>query len=121
MAENKEYVTHSDEKGSVNISEDVICVIAAAAVADIEGVAGFVSQGKDLGDMLGKKNISKGVKVDIKDDNVTVNTFVSLRQGYPVAETAQAVQEAVKNAVESMTGLSVPAVNVTVCGIVFGK
>ena len=53
MADNKEYVTHSDERGSVNISENVICVIAAAAVAEIEGVAGFVSQGKELADMLG--------------------------------------------------------------------
>jgi len=121
LSENREYVTQERDMGSINISEEVICVIAAAAIAETEGVAGFVSQTKDILEMFGKKNISRGVRVDIDGGSVTVYASVALKQNYPITDTAEKIQDAVATAVESMTGLSVAAVNIKVCSIVFNK
>ena len=108
MGENKDYITHPDEKGSVNISEEVISVIAASAALETEGVASL-SAGRDLTELLGKKNVGRGVKITVVKLGVSVN------------KVGRKVQEAVASGIESMTGFSVAEVNVHVIGISLGK
>ena len=97
MAENKDYITSTLENGTVNINEDVITTIAAAAVKDVEGVVALA--GDDLAGFLGRKKL----------------------YGHSVVEIARNVQTVIHNAVESMTGLKVSSVDVNVSGITMSK
>lgn len=119
MAEN--YITSKDEKGNVSISEDVIAVMVAAALAEVEGVAGLSNTvGSELADFLGKKSISKGIKVSFEEERIIIDVLIMVRFGSNVTGVAHKVQQAVASAVESMTGLNV-AVNVHVSGVAFEK
>ena len=118
MSENKEYVTRCEEQGNVYISEEVLAGISAAAALEIEGVSGLTANlGSDIAELLGKKSLAKGVSVKTEDDKVVVTLSILIAYGHTIPEVGKAVQEAVKNAVESMTGLEVSAVNVNVAGI----
>lgn len=119
MAEYKQYITQAQENGTVLISEDVVATIAEHAVSDVEGVVGIVTKpGADFADLI-SKSWGKGIKVLISEDNSTsIVCNVSIYYGQSVVDIAEAVQAAVINAVESMTGVKVTAVNVNVCGIV---
>lgn len=118
MSDNKDYLVQDVEKGTVNISEEVVSAIAALAVSEVEGVYGLSSSfTADLAQMLGKKNMSKGVKLSIEDNVVTVECFVVINYGVEIPAVAANIQDSVINAVESMTGLKVAAVNVDICGI----
>lgn len=118
MSENKEYVTRCEEQGNVYISEEVLAGISAAAALEIEGVSGLTANlGSDIAELLGKKSLAKGVSVKTEDDKVVVSLSILMAYGHTIPEVGKAVQEAVKNAVESMTGLEVSAVNVNVAGI----
>ncbi len=122
MGEHKEYVTLPDEKGQINISEDVIAVVASAALLEVDGVAGAAANlGKELGELLGRKNASKGVKLQMDDGGITVDTFITVLYGHNITKVSAAVQDAIASAVESMTGLTVNAINVNVCGVAFEK
>lgn len=120
MAESKQYITQVQENGSVMISEDVIATIVAHAVNEVEGVVGLsVKTGADIAELIGKKNWGKGVKIIIsEDDKLSIECNVTISYGQSVVAVAKAVQDAVTNAVESMTGVDILAVNVNVCGIV---
>ncbi len=116
MGENRDYVTHPDEKGSINISEEVISVIAASAALETEGVAAL-SAGRDLSELLGKKNLSKGVRITVEDETVKVDMWMTVRLGVSVSGVGKKVQEAVAAGIESMTGFKVTEVNVHVIGV----
>jgi uncharacterized alkaline shock family protein YloU len=120
MADN--YITSKDEKGNVSISEDVIAVMVAAALAEVEGVAGLSNTvGSELADFLGKKSISKGIKISFEDDErVIIDVLIMVRFGSNITNVAHKVQQEVASAVESMTGLKV-VVNVHVSGVAFEK
>ena len=120
MAENKQYITQKQANGSVMVSEDVIATIVAHAIGDVEGVVSLSTKvGADIADMIGKKNWGKGLKVTIaEDDSLSVDCNVVIGYGQSVVGVAQAVQEAVTSALESMAGVKVAGVNVNVCGIV---
>lgn len=120
MAENKQYIIQTEENGSVMISEDVIAAIVAQAVSEVEGVSGLNTKpGSDIADLIGKKNWGKGIKVMIAEDNaVSIDCNVTVYYGQSVVAVAKSAQEAITNAVESMAGVNVAAVNVNVCGIV---
>lgn len=106
------------EHGSVNISDDVIGIITSIAASEIEGVKGLTGGfAKDFVEMFGVKNLKKGVKVDIKDDVVTVDLNIVVDYGTQIPDVAFTVQENVKNAIETMTGLMVKTVNIHVQGI----
>ncbi|MGE5449917.1 MAG: Asp23/Gls24 family envelope stress response protein, partial [Methanomassiliicoccales archaeon] len=77
--------------------------------------------GANLGEMLGKKNLAKGVKVEVDGESVTIEAFVVIQFGFPIPRVAAGVQQSVKQAVESMTGLNVSAVNVHVSGVLMKK
>lgn len=118
MSESKEYLVQPVEKGTVNISEEVVAAIAALAISEVEGVYGLSSSfTADLKEMLGRKNMSKGVKLTIEDEVVTVECFVVITYGSEIPAVAANIQDAVITAIESMAGLKVAAVNVDICGI----
>lgn len=121
MAENKEYVTQSDELGNIHISEEVLAVIAAAAALEVEGVSSLASGGKDIGELLGKKNLARGVRVEVENEKVTIELAIMVKYGYTIMDVAKTVQDAVSTNIESMSGLSVQAVNITVGGVTFEK
>ncbi|MFZ3102867.1 MAG: Asp23/Gls24 family envelope stress response protein [Desulfitobacteriaceae bacterium] len=107
--------------GAIRIADEVVEVIAGLAASEVDGVAGmsggFVG---DLAHMLGRnKNMSKGVKVEVGEHETAVDLFVILDYGVSIPNVALRVQEAVKEAIESMTGLSVVETNVHVQGINF--
>ena len=119
MAENKQYVTQAQDNGAVMISEDVIATIVAHAVEEVEGIVGLnVKPGADIIEMIGKKNWGKGLKIVIsEDDSLIIDCNVNVAYGYSVVAVAKAVQDSVTNALESMAGVTISAVNVNVCGI----
>lgn len=105
---------------SVRIADDVVGVIAGIAASEVEGVAGM-SGGivGDLSEMLGKKNLSKGVKVQVGEKECAIELFLVVEYGVRIPDVATQVQENVKRAVESMTGLDVVEVNIHVQGVSF--
>ena len=119
MAENRQYITHLQDNGTVMISEDVVAAIAAQAVVEVDGVVGFSSKsGADIAEKISKKVWGKGLKISIGNDNeLYIDCNVVIRYGQSVVDVAKAVQGAVVSAVESMTGVTVVSVNVNVCGI----
>lgn len=119
MAEYKQYISQTQENGNVLISEDVVEAIAEHALAEVEGAAGLsVKPGNEVADFIGVKNWGKGLKIYIAEDNtVSIDADIVIRYGYSVVEVADSVQAAIANAVESMTGVKVTAVNVNVRGI----
>ncbi len=118
MGENKDYITYSEDKGSVNISEEVVAVIAGGAALEVEGVAGLYSTpGRDLAELLGKKNLSKGVKIQMEDKMIGAEIYVMVALGVAVNEIGAHVQDAVATAIESTTGMKVSSVNVHICGV----
>lgn len=122
MGENKDYITSSDELGSINVSEEVLSVIAAAAAMEVEGVGGITSPtGKELTERLRKKNVSRGARIQVEEGGVRIELGILVKYGSSVQDVARAVQDAVSANVESMSGLNVQAVNVTVSGIVFDR
>ena len=122
MSENREYVSRSDELGNIHISGEVLASIAAAAL-EVEGVSGLSANlGSDIAELLSnKKNLTKGVHIQVEDEQVTVELAVLMSYGHTIPEVGRAVQDAVKSSVESMTGLTVAAVNVGVGGITLEK
>jgi len=118
MGENKDYIVYPEEKGSINISEEVIAIIAANAALETEGVAALsASLGKDLAELLGKKNLSKGVKITADETGVKADVFILVKIGTSVNKVGAQVQENVHSAIESMTGVKVMEVNVHVSGV----
>lgn len=116
--EEKRPGTNVDSEGNVCISDDVIATIASIATKTVEGV--FEMSGSITGgfvELFGKKNPSKGVKVSISEDDVSIDIFVVVKFGIKIPEVADEIQVKVKNEVEAMTGLNVVAVNVNVDGI----
>ena len=108
---------------NLNISEDVIGIIAGLAASEVEGIAGMTLGFVDgINQILGSsKKYSKGVKIELNGKKVTVDIFVNVKYGVRIPDVAWAAQTAVKNAVENMTGLEVAAVNINVQGITFDK
>ncbi len=104
--------------GEVQIADEVVAVIAGLAATEVKGVAstsGNVTN--ELAGKFGKKNLSKGVKVLVTPDDVSVDMALTLEYGYGIPETARQVQEKVKLAIENMTGLQVGEVNIRIAGV----
>ena len=113
------YITLTDEKGTINISEDVIAVMIAAAIAEVDGAASIA--GQDFANIMGKKGVSRGVKVAFNENSIVVDVQIMVRYGNSVTGVAAKLQDAVSSAITSMTNLEAPVVNVHVGGIVFDK
>lgn len=112
-----------NDMGIIKISDDVVGVIAGLAASEIEGIAGMsASLVGGITQMLGgKKNISKGVKVNVGENSASIDLYVVVLYGVKIPEVAVKVQENVKKAVETITGLSVSAVNIHVQNVMIPK
>ena len=119
MAENKQYIQQAQEGGNIMISEDVIGSIVAQAIKEVDGVIGLSTKpGADIAEFIGKKNWAKGIKVTVDEDNhVDIDCNVVLSYGQNVVTTAGAIQTAIYNAVDAITGIKISSVNVNVCEI----
>lgn len=113
------YKIHEDGKvGEVQIADEVVAVIAGLAATEVRGVAATSGNAtNDLAGKLGMKNLSKGVKVLVSPDAVSVDMAITLDYGFGIPETAKQVQEKVKSAIENMTGLQVKEVNIRIAGV----
>ena len=108
--------------GEVQIADEVIAIISGLAAVELGGVAkmsGNVSN--ELISMLGMNNLSKGVKVEVTPESVAIDLALEMKYGYSIPKVSEQVQERVKNAIESMTGLTVERVDVRIVGIAVDK
>ena len=107
------------ENEGIKISDDVVAVIAGVAVAEVPGVAGMAGgfAGGISEVFSGKKNLSKGIKADINENNAKIDVNIIVEYGSRIPDVAFEIQNRVKKAVESMTGLKVEEVNVHVQGV----
>lgn len=115
MDENKAPIPEN----GVKISDDVVQIIAGIATTEIDGVFSLGNTiAGGIADFLGgKKNNGRGVRVDIREDEVTIDVHVIVKFGVRIPDVAWNIQEKVKDAVETMTGLRVPKVNIHIDGI----
>ncbi len=113
------YQIHADSNvGEVQIADEVVATIAGLAATEVEGVAAMSSNiTNELVSKLGMKNLSKGVKIEVSSDSVSVDLSLTLKYGYSIPNTSRQVQEKVKSAIENMTGLTVSEVNVRISGV----
>jgi len=120
MDNEKNLVKSDSGLGAIKIADEVVSIIAGLATTEIDGIAGM-SGGVvgGIAEMLGKKNFSKGVKVEVGEKEAAVDLFVIVKYGARIPDVALAAQENVKKEIETMTGLSVVEVNVHVQGVHF--
>ena len=119
---NEEEITIENQEGessNIKISNDVVAVIAGKAVSEAPGVyamaggfAGGISEA-----LSGKKNLSKGIKVEVGEKETRIDVNIIVEYGTRIPDVAFDIQNRVKSAVEGMTGLKVVAVNVHVQGV----
>ena len=122
MAEQETRNTHkvyeNDTIGEVRIADEVVAIIAGLAATEVDVVeskAGNITN--ELVGKLGMKILSKGVKVDVTEEHVSVDLSLNIKYGYNIPEVSERVQERVKSAIENMTGLTVLDVNVKIAGV----
>ena len=108
--------------GQVQIADEVIATIAGTAALEIDGVEGMGGGIVDgISDMLGRKNLAKGVSVEVNGADVAIDLDLTVKFDHRIQEVSIEVQKRVKVAVETMTGLTVSQVRVTVSGVIAGK
>ena len=109
------------EPGSnIVYSNEVVSIIAGVAASEVEGIASMVNVPN--GSLLGKKrDVTKGVKVEIGTEEASVDLYVTVEYGKPIQKAAHEAQESVRKAIEEMTGLHVVRVDVHVQGVSFEK
>ena len=120
MSEEKNsYSIHEElNMGEVHIADEVVAIIAGLAATEVEGVASMAGNiTNELVGKLGMKNLSRGVKVAVSENEVTVELSLNMAYGYSIPKTSAKVQERVKSAIENMTGLSVSEVNIHIAGV----
>lgn len=104
---------------AIKIADDVVAVIAGVAVSEIPGVAnmagGFAGGITEV--LSGKKNLAKGIKVDVGEKETKIDVNIIVEYGTRIPDVAYEIQTKVKKAVETMTGLKVVEVNVHVQGV----
>ena len=110
--------------GTVTFATDVVATIAGLAATEVEGVANMTSPSSGIADMFSRKssrNFTKGVRIDLEENTVRVDITIVVEYGTPVPDVARGIQENVKKAIETMSGLNVHSVDVHVTGISFER
>lgn len=111
-----------ETNGQIQISDEVIAIIAGTAAVETEGVSlpssAPVSTMKGF---FGKKNQSKGVKITVEEKTALIEIELTVKFGINIKNVCEEVQQKVKNAVETMTGLTVSSVNIIVSEISLEK
>ncbi|GIP41765.1 alkaline-shock protein [Paenibacillus sp. J45TS6] len=108
------------EIGEIQIAPEVIEVIAGLATVEVSGVAGMSGGfAGGFAELLGRKNLSKGVKVEVGQREAAVDVSVIIEYGNRIPDVASSIQQNVKRSIENMTGLTVVEVNVQVHDVQF--
>ena len=114
MADNrKTFKIKSDQVGDVRVADEVVAIIAGLATTEVEGVSSMAGNiTNEIVSKLGMKNLSKGILVEVMENEVKVDVAINISYGYSIPEVSSKVQDKVKTAIENMTGLNVAVVNV---------
>jgi len=108
--------------GAIRIADDVVSIIAGLAASEVSGVVSMSSGVVGgIAEKLGRKSLSKGVKVEVGEKEAAVDLFIVVEYGSSIPEVAARIQDAVKSAIEKMTGVAVVEVNVNVQGVAFAN
>ena len=123
MAENRNTINiKSDEPGEIKVADEVVAIIAGLAATEVEGVSSMAGNiTNEIVSRLGMKNLSKGIQIEIADNEVVVDVALNIAYGYSIPEVSTKVQEKVKSAIETMTGLSVATINVRIASVDMGE
>lgn len=123
MAEDrKSFKIKDNNLGVVKIADEVVAIIAGLAATEVEGVSSMAGNiTNELVSKLGMKNLSKGIRVEVLGDVANVDVSLNIAYGYAIPEVSAKVQEKVKTAVENMTGLEVPIVNIRIASVDMGN
>ena len=122
MSENrKTFNIKSNQLGEVKIADEVVAIIAGLATTEVDGVSSMAGNiTNEIVSRLGMKNLSKGIMVEILDDEVKVDVAINIDYGYSIPEVSSKVQERIKTTIENMTGLTVAVVNVRIASVDMG-
>ncbi len=116
----KEQLKNEDIIGELNIADEVIAIIAGMSAVKVEGIysmsGGFAGS---LRNMLGRKDLSRGVKVSVNENMVDIDLYIVVEYGSSIPDIAWQIQDNVKETVEGMTGLEVLNVDIHVQGVEF--
>ena len=116
------YTLENGNMGQVQIADEVVAIIAGLAATEVEGVASMAGNiTNELVSKLGKKSLSKGIRVKVEDGIVNVNVALNIAYGYSVPKTCKKVQEKVKAAIENMTGREVEKVDIQIANVSISK
>lgn len=117
------YTIHENVNiGEVRVADEVVAIIAGLAATEVDGVSSMAGNiTNELVSKLGMKNLSKGVKVTVNETSVAVDLALNLKYGYGIPDVSTKVQDRVKTAIETMTGLEVSLVNVRIAGVNIDK
>jgi len=108
----------SPEGDSVRISPDVISIVTGIAVQEVEGITGLAGGIVDgIAQRLGRKDFSKGIKVRLEEEAVSLDLNIVVDHGVQIMEAAKKLKQKVRTTIEEVTGLKVTAINVNVIGI----
>lgn len=111
-------VSENNNIGEVKISDEVVAIVAGLAATEVEGVVSLAGNiTNDMVAKLGIKNLAKGVKVYVNEQTVSVSLVVNIKYGTSIPSVSTTIQEKVKSAVETMTGLDVSEVNIKISGV----
>ena len=119
MADNrKTFKIKSDQVGDVHVADEVVAIIAGLATTEVEGVSSMAGNiTNEIVSKLGMKNLSKGILVEVMENEVKVDVAINISYGYSIPEVSSKVQDKVKTAIENMTGLNVAVVNVRIASV----
>ena len=123
MAESrKTFNIKSDQLGEVKIADEVVAIIAGLATTEVEGVSSMAGNiTNEIVSRLGMKSLSKGIQVEVSDNEVMVDVAINIAYGYSIPDVSTKVQEKVKTTIESMTGLEVAKINVRIASVDMGE
>lgn len=106
--------------GTVKVTDEVVAIIAGIAAMEVPGVAGMSGGiAGEIVEMLGRKSLSKGVKVEVGEKQAAIDLYIIIDYGCRIPDVSWDIQERVKKTVETMTGLNVVEVNIHIQGVNF--
>ncbi|MCQ2536354.1 MAG: Asp23/Gls24 family envelope stress response protein [Lachnospiraceae bacterium] len=116
--ERKMFVIKDGPEGGIKVADEVVSNIAVLAATEVEGVdsmAGNITD--DIVSKIGLNKLSKGVNISVKDDKVKVELSINIAYGYEIPKVSSKVQEKVKSAIETMTGLEVTQIDIDIASV----
>lgn len=119
MADNRKTINiKSSDNGEVKVADEVVAIIAGLAATEVKGVSSMAGNiTNEIVSKLGMKNLSKGILVEVLEDEIKVDVAINIDYGYNIPEVSAKVQDRVKTAIENMTGINVAVVNVRIASV----